>query len=129
MIENWIVPCNVKFFDVVSYFKNHSEIIWRKGPSIHVGDMVYVYVGAPYSQIKFKCEVLQVSIDKETLENNSYAIKNDNYKANNYMRLKLINEIPDGQLKYIELKQHGLGQVQTQARTDRKLQAYLDEME
>lgn len=30
MSENWIVPCSVKFFDVVKHFEENDTIIWRK---------------------------------------------------------------------------------------------------
>lgn len=129
MRENWIVPCNLKFFDVISYFENCDTIIWKRGSSIHENDIVYIYVGAPLSEIKYKCEVVQEKVSIEEIMKNDYAIKKDApIKENKYMKLYLLEKYPDGVLCWSELKKHGLGQVQIQARTDRKLYSYIQEV-
>lgn len=128
MIENWIVPCNLKFFDVVDYFDNHETIIWKRGSAIHEKDLVFIYIGAPLSEIKFKCEVVQEKVSIDEIMKNKYAIKSDApIKENKYMKLRLLEKYPDGVLSWGQLKKHGLGQVQIQARTDRKLLAYIQE--
>lgn len=126
MVENWIVPCSLKFFDVRKYFDDHDTIIWKRGSAIHVNDIVYIYVGAPLSEIKFKCEVILEKVNINEIMNNNYAIKEGTVvKENKYMKLKLLETYEDGLLPWKELKQHGLGQVQIQARIDRKLLEYI----
>lgn len=126
MIENWIVPCSLKFFDVIKYFDKYDTIVWKRGSAIHVNDIVYIYVGAPLSEIKFKCEVVLEKVDIDEIMANKYAIKEGTIiKENKYMKLKLLETYEDGLLPWKELKQHGLGQVQIQARTDRKLLEYI----
>ena len=58
MQENWIVPCSVKFFNIVEHFENNKSIVWRKVSALREGDVAYIYVGAPYSQIMYKCHVV-----------------------------------------------------------------------
>lgn len=129
MKENWIVPCNIKFFDVVSYFEKHDTIVWKRSSAIHENDIVYVYVAAPLSEIKYKCEVIQEKVAIDEIMENNYAIKKDTpFKENKYMKLHLLEKFPDGILKLSDLKKNGLGQVQIQARTDRKLLAYIHEI-
>ena len=58
---------------------------------------------------------------------NSYAIKkSENGRRYHYLRLKKDFEYGTGTLSLAKLKENGLGQTQTQARTDRKLQAFID---
>lgn len=105
MKENWIVPCNIKFFDVVSYFEKHDTIVWKRSSAIHENDIVYVYVASPLSAIKYKCEVVQEKVAIDEIMENNYAIKKDTpLKENKYMKLHLLEKYPDGVLKLRDLK-------------------------
>ena len=64
------------------------------------------------------------------LKKNSYAIppkKNNNFfiKKDKYVELELIYKFPKGTLTLLNLKEHGLGQVQIQARVDSYLKSYI----
>ena len=134
MSEIWLVPANPKVYDVVEHFTKHETIIWRNMFSIQKGDVVYLYFGNPLRQIKYKCIVTSCEIDEKTLNENNYAVskkKNFNYfsKKEKYIELRPILKFPDGCLTYTDLKEHGLGQVQIQARIDRRVKKYINEIE
>ena len=40
MKESWIIPCNVKVFDVVEHFKSSDTICWKRGAGEKNGDTV-----------------------------------------------------------------------------------------
>ena len=40
--EEWIVPANPKYYDVVNAFNSCDEIIWKQSSNIHVNDIVYM---------------------------------------------------------------------------------------
>ena len=127
MQENWIVPCSVKYYDVVSHLKEKKTIVWRKVSALKEGDTVYLYLGAPYSEIKFKCHIINDNVDEETVAQSAYAIKKtDRPHKDRYLLLELDYVYLDGELSLEKLRAHGLGQTQTQARTDRKLQAFIN---
>lgn len=131
-MEYWLIPCNVKFFDVSKRFELYDDVVWKKDSKVKVGDVVYLYLGAPIGQIKYKCSVVREQITEDILECNTYAIRAGNRNKDNvarYMQLKFEKEYRDGILTYQELKKHGLGQVQKQARTSRVLQAYINDIE
>ena len=93
-------------------------------------DIVYIYIGRPYSEIRYKCRVINDCVSEELLQANSYAIskiKSNNYysKKEKYMQLECVCEYPEGFLTLEKLRDHGLGQVQIQARADRKVRAFL----
>ena len=50
-------------------------------------------------------------------------------KKEKYIEMEFLCEFPENALPLKTLKEHGLGQVQIQARTDRRLQMFLDEVE
>ena len=128
-MENWVIPCSVKFYDVVEHLNEKDTIVWRRVSALRKGDIAYLYLGSPYSQIKYKCHVADDNVDEETLAKNSYAIrKTETSRKSKYLLLKLDYTYPDGKLSLDKLREHGLGQTQIQARTDRKLQHFINEV-
>ena len=67
MIENWIVPCNTKHFDVVDHFRKNDTVIWKNSFTIKKCDNVYIYLSLPYGEIKFRCTVISDSVSNELL--------------------------------------------------------------
>ena len=127
MKENWVIPCNVKYFDVLEHFSRSSTVVWKKAKNgISVGDNAFIYVGAPYSAILYRCEVVDSNVPKDIVEANSYAIQKEGLDGIDYMLLELKEELPKDRLSLQVLKKNGLGQVQTQARADRRLVRYLN---
>jgi len=131
MSENWIVPCNAKKFDVIKHFETHDIAVWKNSFTIKVGDTIYLYLSAPYGEIKYRCRVISDQVSEELLADHSYAKvekASNNYfsKKVKYMVLQKEFLYPEGLLTLEELRKNGLGQVQIQARTDRKVQAFID---
>ncbi|HAM30536.1 MAG TPA: hypothetical protein DCP49_03810 [Erysipelotrichaceae bacterium] len=130
MPENWIVPCSVKFFDVVKHFEENDTIVWRKVSALKKGDTAYIYIGAPYSEIRYKCHIVDDDVDEKTLQSNEYAIrKTESGKRQKYIKMKLDHVYDDGELSLDKLRANGLGQTQIQARTDRRLQTFISDVD
>lgn len=58
MAEKWIIPCNIKVYDVIEHFKSSKRIVWKNSFTIHPGDVAYLYLSAPFSEIRYKCLVI-----------------------------------------------------------------------
>lgn len=134
MFEKWIIPCNISFFNLIKHFEKNKTVVWRNAFTIHKGDIAYIYIGRPYGEIRYKCRVISDQVDEQLLQENTYAIpakKTNNYfsKKEKYIVMEYICEYPEGTFPLESLRKHGLGQVQIQARADRRLQAYLTEIE
>lgn len=130
MQQNWIMPCNVKYFDVIKHFENNRTVVWKNISSACPGDVVYIYLGSPHCEIRYKCVVVSDAVDDETLKQNSYAIpkrpQSSLYHVKlKYIEMELVEEYPEGTFSLKELKANGLGQVQVQARTSDELQNYI----
>ncbi len=62
-VQNWLVPSNPKYYDVIKAFEQEEVIFWKQGNDrMKPGDIVYLYLGAPYSAILYRCEILEVDI-------------------------------------------------------------------
>ena len=93
MIECWVVPCNIKHFDLVSHFEKSDTVVWKNSFTIKQGDTVYIYIGSPISEIRYRCTVISDSVTDEVLAENRYAIVEKT--GNNYFSKKV---------KYVQLR-------------------------
>lgn len=94
----WLIPANLKYFDVISAFQENRVIIWKQSNKVRTGDIVFMYVGAPVSAILYKCLVLKTNI----LHSN----KGKNAKWKYSMRIKRLKVYPKDKFNFKKLKQY-----------------------
>lgn len=126
--ENWIVPCNPKHLDIKTHLQKTDEIVFKRVRPINTGDIVYIYVSGKNGQIKYKGIVINNNCDKEIMNVHDYAASIESYGQGPfiYMLVRIGYEYPDNTIVLKDLKDHGFGQVQVQARTSRVLQEFLN---
>ena len=96
---SYIVPSNISMFDVISYVESNKRFVWYKQPKeMKVGDTVFIYVGAPYSQILYKCVVTKVNMQ---------------IYSNRDMELELVKKFKNNEYTYKFLKDHGCSFIRT----------------
>lgn len=96
----WIVPANPKYFDLDKAFMDNDVILWKQSNNIAVGDIVYMYVAAPYSSIKYKCKVVEVNIP--------YNYNDDKVNMNRVMKIKLLTKYDSYSVNLAMLREHGV---------------------
>lgn len=115
-MEKWIVPCNVKYYDVNNAFNKLKKLDWKQScKSINIGDEVYIYVGKPYSAIKYRCVVNKVNIESIEIDDSEFVIDGSPYENyHNYMELELLEVFADDELTIDVLRDRGLkGNIQS----------------
>ena len=100
---NWIVPANPKYYDIVHCFDDNDVIIWKQSSNVHVGDIVYIYVAAPFSKIMYQCKVIDVNID--------YKYKSSNVSMSHVMKLQLISNFMDKEYTFEYLNNLGIRSI------------------
>lgn len=58
----WIIPSNLKLYDIITEFETHDITTWRQYRNIETGDVIYIYVGVPYKAILYRSEVLKAHV-------------------------------------------------------------------
>ena len=43
-MTKWMIPCNVKNFNIVEHFKREKTAFFKRNRAIAVGDEVFIYV-------------------------------------------------------------------------------------
>ncbi len=65
-MTHWLFPANTKYYEVLAAF-NESETYWPVNAKVSVGDVVYIYLAAPYQQIGFVCDVEEIGLDQDSI--------------------------------------------------------------
>ena len=128
-MTEWIIPCNLKYYDVKGAFSKFKAIDWKQSAkNICVGDIVYIYVGKPISAIKYKCRVNKTNLSKVEIDDSEFVINGENYENyGNHMELELIREYADTELTRDMLVENGLkGNIQGPRKVDVMIQKIIN---
>lgn len=98
--KDWIIPANPKYYDVVGAFEESNIVTWKQSSDVHVGDMIYMYVAAPYSSILYKCKAIEVDIP--------WQYSDDNVTVKTAMKLELLEKYESGVWSFERLKEFGV---------------------
>lgn len=93
----WFIPTNPKMFDIIHYMDNNKVVVWDKALEVIPNDLIYIYVGAPYSAILYKCKVLKA-------KPNPYTKKKD-------ITMEVMEKFDKEKYPMKLLKEHGLKTV------------------
>ena len=110
----WIMPCNLKVFDIIQHVNKNNIVVWKKLIRAKEGDIVYIYVGMPVQKIMYKGIVRNIKVGEELLKQHSYA-KVNNFDNNTYMEIEIAKEYKDG-ITLKKLQELGMIMVRKQTR-------------
>ncbi len=102
-VNEWLIPANPNYYDVINCFNDADTIIWKQSNNINVNDIVYLYVGAPYSSIFYKCQVIETNIP--------YQYKDENLIISKVMKIKLLKKFKEDEYSFSFLKKYGVNAI------------------
>lgn len=98
-IRTWLIPSNPKYYDIIAAFEAEEIIDWKQGnDNIREGDIVFMYVGAPYSAILYRCEVVETDIP--------YLGHSENVNLKKLMKIRRLDVYPQDKLTLKELNKY-----------------------
>lgn len=126
--DNWLIPCNPKFYDIVGAFDKCETIDWNQAHNATIGDIIYIYVGEQYKSIMYKTEVIATDLDATVASSDDREFYRNWEKRCDvpYMRLKLIEKYPKNMFPLQELREQGLTSVQGRSKLTKQLLKYLE---
>ena len=101
--REWIVPANPKYYDIQSTYVEGSIQHWKQSSNIQVGDIVYIYVGAPVSAILYQCEVLKCNIP--------YSYHEEKINISKMIEIKVLKGYDNDFLPFSKLKEFGINAI------------------
>lgn len=128
-MNDWVIPCNTNAYDVFGAFKELKRIDWKQSSNVEKGALVYIYVGAPVSAIKYKCRAVEVDKPEVTIDDSKFVLQGDAYvNYGRYMCLELLEEYPDTCFTKTLLIANGLSTIQGPSRVNDVLAEFLNQM-
>lgn len=112
-VNEWIIPANPKYYDVINCFNNTDSILWKQSNNININDIVYLYVASPYSSILYKCKVIEVNIP--------YKYKDKNISMSKVMKIKLLKKFNKDAYTFEKLKNYGINSIRGPRTMPKKL--------
>ncbi|MDH5692507.1 MAG: hypothetical protein OEZ47_05340 [Gammaproteobacteria bacterium] len=112
-MNTWLYPANIKFYDVLSAMKKPTAY-WPMKSKVEKGDLVYMYLAAPYKQIAYRAKVTEVEMDEALVKDHVYPYlkgKPEKGKKLTFMRLNKIERFElseNSDLALEKLKTQGL---------------------
>lgn len=132
-MASWTIICNIDYFDIFGAFNKLEKIEWKQtAKSVEKGDILYIYIGKPIQEIRFKCIVNKTEIPytETVIDESEFTSESPNYIHDGiYMEIELVQKFEAGVFPYSALKENGLKSIQGPSRVAPELQAYLDKKE
>ncbi|GAA0863992.1 hypothetical protein [Paraclostridium tenue] len=85
-MKSYMFPCNLEKYDILGSFLKNGFVDYGTDLKLGLGDIVYLYNGAPYGAIFLKCQVRAILEYEETIDDNEFS-KGEVKKRSNYVRL------------------------------------------
>jgi len=131
-MRTWIVPSNPAKFRLLDYLKTHDSVFWVQHVNFEPGDIIFIYVSAPYSSLMLKMVVEQTDMPYSSNINDSWywinAIDFERGRENNrYCKFKLIRFLDSNKLSLDSLISNGLKAApqSPQANIDERLLSFI----
>ena len=113
----WIIPANPKYYDVEANFTEGSIQSWKQSSNIQAGDIIYIYIGAPVSSIRFQCLVLKTDIP--------FSYKDSNVQMKKLIEVKVLKKYERGICTFQTLKKYGVNAVRGPRYMPKELSEFL----
>lgn len=114
LFNEWVVPINTKWFDVIDYFDNNPHPLCKMSSSMKIGDIVYIYLSSPYSCIMYKAIITEVNVEC-------------NYEGT-FMDVDILNKYNKNDITFDKMKELGVGAVRGARRITKELSSYINKL-
>ena len=114
----WIVPANPAYYDLDALFEKKKDVMWKQGNGIRKGDIVYMYIAAPVSAVRYKCKVTETDIP--------YEFSNENIRMKGLMKVDVLKQYPDDLCPFSKLKELGINAVRGPRRVTKEFSDFID---
>lgn len=117
--SSWLIPANPNFYDMINCFANKNTIHWKEPSGVNIDDIVYIYVGAPYSAVFYQCQVVKVNIP--------YEYQDKNLSMKKVMEIKLLKTYSKEEYTLEKLKKYGVKAVRGPRHMPQELEKILNQ--
>jgi len=108
---NWIFIASLQHFRLHDFIRDYGFVEYLQKNKIQEGDIVYLYITAPYKRVEYKMVVERANISShDAFDDRSYSLLNKPttlLESDKVVRLKCIDRVQTNSLCYQKLREHG----------------------
>jgi hypothetical protein len=105
--ETWLIASNPAKYKVADAFDANTAITWGTTVRLSVGDVIYIYVSAPQSRIKYRCTVERIDVPITERLGAEFWVEKFNPNRN-LVNLRLLSILEDDRLRLKNLLENKL---------------------
>ena len=102
--KEWLIPANPKYFDLDHGFAASAQLYWKQSFDAKPGDLVYIYYGMPYGEIRYLCAVTESDLPYK-------GAHDEPMKVDKLCRIRCLYRFEGGLLNREKLKELGIVNV------------------
>lgn len=125
-MKEYIVCCNLQRFDLIKHFSTNNHVIWKQTKKCQIGEIVYIYVGRPYSRLYYKCVVKKNNMQDDNNQETIYSNGIGKQRNSGFMELELVSVLAEEGMGLQSLLDNGLKTVQCTTEVDESLHNYIE---
>ena len=108
---NWIFIASLKQFRIHDFIRDYGFVEYLQKNKVQEGDIVYLYITAPYKRVEYKMVVERANISShDAFDDRAYSLLNKPttlMDSDKVVRLKYIDRVQTNKLCYQKLREHG----------------------
>lgn len=126
-MKSYMFPCNLEKYDILGSFLKNGFVDYGTNLNLEIGDIVYLYNGAPYSAIFLKCQVRSILDRKDTIDDAEFS-KSEVKEKSRYVRLMPVKNYLSKKdvVSSDELSKHGVKGYSFQVQLDNVTVEYIE---
>lgn len=111
-MSTWIFRANPSRFRIHDFIRDYGFVEYRQTKNVQEGDIVYLYITAPYKRVEYKMIVERANIPlSEAFPDNAYSLLNPPLSfidSDLFVRFrKIADRVETDELCYKKLREHG----------------------
>lgn len=128
---SWIFTASLKRFRIHDFIRDYGFVEYLQKNKVQEGDIVYLYVTAPYKRVEYKMVVEKTDIPLHgAFDDRAYSLLNKPttlLKSDKAVRLKYVDRVQTDDLCYSKLREHGFKMtMQTNRRINEETAEYIE---
>ena len=108
---NWIFIASLKQFRIHDFIRDFGFVEYLQKNKVQEGDIVYLYITAPYKRVEYKMVVERANISShDAFDDRAYSLLNKPttlLESDKVVRLKYVDRVQTNDLSYQKLREHG----------------------
>jgi hypothetical protein len=128
---NWIFIASLQHFRLHDFIRDYGFVEFKQKDKVQIGDIVYLYITAPYKRVEYKMVVERINISShDAFDDTPYSLigkQTTPLETDKAVRLKYVDRVQTDDLCFSKLREHGFkATMQTNRHINKEVVEYIE---